>query len=135
MYINVFLTSSYKKKNIEIRKRLLTKKVSDDNPFVGKILEREAERLVSVLLNWRSVSIAKSTAAILTIGLSLIKNYQMQKELKALLDYDDLIQLAGKLLNEQGIAPWILFKLDGGIDHILIDQLYFDSLLLLRLLN
>jgi len=122
LYINVFLTSSYKKKNIEIRKRLLTKKVSEDSPFVSKILEREAERLVSVLLNWRSVSIAKSTAAILTIGLSLIKNYQMQKELKALLDYDDLIQLAGKLLNERGIAPWILFKLDGGIDHILIDE-------------
>ena len=26
------------------------------------------------------------------------------------------------LLRRAGVAPWVLFKLDGGLDHILIDE-------------
>ena len=39
-----------------------------------------------------------------------------------LLDYDDLVLTALDLLRRPGIAPWVLFKLDGGLDHILIDE-------------
>ncbi|HEX5321862.1 MAG TPA: double-strand break repair helicase AddA, partial [Stellaceae bacterium] len=38
------------------------------------------------------------------------------------LDYDDLVLKALALLRRDGIAPWVLFKLDGGLDHILIDE-------------
>lgn len=38
------------------------------------------------------------------------------------LDFDDLIRLAGQLLGSSAVAQWVLFKLDGGIDHILIDE-------------
>ena len=38
------------------------------------------------------------------------------------LDYDDLVLDARDLLRRPGIAPWVLFKLDGGLDHILIDE-------------
>ncbi|MEE9209905.1 MAG: 3'-5' exonuclease, partial [Kiloniellales bacterium] len=35
---------------------------------------------------------------------------------------DDLILTARRLLEGQGAAAWVLFKLDGGLDHILIDE-------------
>jgi len=39
-------------------------------------------------------------------------------------DYDDLIYKARDLLSDtgEGLAAWVLFKLDGGLDHILIDE-------------
>ena len=30
--------------------------------------------------------------------------------------------MARDLLRRPGVAPWVLFKLDGGLDHILIDE-------------
>src|SRR5206468_3363472 len=41
---------------------------------------------------------------------------------RAALDYDDLILATRDLLRRPGVAPWVLYKLDGGIDHILIDE-------------
>ncbi|MBV8119691.1 MAG: double-strand break repair helicase AddA, partial [Alphaproteobacteria bacterium] len=38
------------------------------------------------------------------------------------LDFDDLVATALDLLRRPGVAPWVLFKLDGGLDHILIDE-------------
>ncbi|MFN3953900.1 MAG: double-strand break repair helicase AddA [Pararhodobacter sp.] len=38
------------------------------------------------------------------------------------LDFDDLILRARRLLSDPQVAQWVLFKLDGGIDHILIDE-------------
>jgi len=38
------------------------------------------------------------------------------------LDFDDLIERAGSLLSDPSVAQWVLFRLDGGIDHILVDE-------------
>jgi ATP-dependent helicase/nuclease subunit A len=122
VYVNGFITSARKNKIIEVRKSLLTKKVADNWPDVEEILEQEASRLSGVLLHWRSVNIAKSSAGLLILAEALLETYQVHKEVKALLDYDDLILLAGDLLHKKGVAPWVLFKLDGGIDHVLVDE-------------
>ncbi len=39
-----------------------------------------------------------------------------------LLDYDDLIERAGTLLGDSDVAAWVLYKLDNGIDHVLVDE-------------
>lgn len=44
------------------------------------------------------------------------------KSRRGWLDFDDLIRLARRLLGSSAVAQWVLFKLDGGIDHILIDE-------------
>ncbi|WP_209427101.1 double-strand break repair helicase AddA [Pararhodobacter sp. SW119] len=38
------------------------------------------------------------------------------------LEFDDLIVRARDLLGDPSVAQWVLYKLDGGIDHILIDE-------------
>ncbi|HEY3639124.1 MAG TPA: 3'-5' exonuclease, partial [Rhizomicrobium sp.] len=38
------------------------------------------------------------------------------------LDYDDLIAETLRLLEKREAASWVLYKLDGGLDHILIDE-------------
>ena len=52
----------------------------------------------------------------------VVRAYEERKALHGLLDYDDLIADALELLRRPGVAPWVLFKLDGGLDHILIDE-------------
>jgi ATP-dependent helicase/nuclease subunit A len=59
---------------------------------------------------------------VLRLGAALLALYGAAKEARALLDYDDLIARSGALLRRPGVGPWVLYKLDGGIDHILVDE-------------
>ncbi len=56
------------------------------------------------------------------LGDRLLREYGEAKRLKGVLDFDDLVLTALALLHRPGVAPWVLFKLDGGLDHILIDE-------------
>ena len=49
-------------------------------------------------------------------------DYHDAKRLRGVLDYDDLIVETRNLLHKRGAAQWVLYKLDGGIDHVLIDE-------------
>lgn len=51
-----------------------------------------------------------------------LRAYAEQKMLRGWLDFDDLILKAGALLSHSEVAQWVLFRLDGGIDHILVDE-------------
>jgi ATP-dependent helicase/nuclease subunit A len=44
------------------------------------------------------------------------------KSTRGLVDFDDLIWRSRALLTDPAVAQWVLFKLDGGIDHILVDE-------------
>jgi ATP-dependent helicase/nuclease subunit A len=44
------------------------------------------------------------------------------KRREGLLDFDDLIRSAAKLLGEPGLGDWIRYKLDRQFDHILVDE-------------
>lgn len=44
------------------------------------------------------------------------------KAARGWLDFDDLIRRAGQVLSKPSVAQWVLYKLDGGVDHILVDE-------------
>ncbi|MEC3861601.1 double-strand break repair helicase AddA [Mesobacterium sp. TK19101] len=48
--------------------------------------------------------------------------YEAEKQRRGWLDFDDLIALANRLLDNPAVAEWVLYRLDGGIDHILVDE-------------
>ncbi|NQU71200.1 MAG: UvrD-helicase domain-containing protein, partial [Rhodospirillales bacterium] len=102
--------------------RLMTKKPAETAPDAPDTLAAEAQRLAEVFERLRAQSVASASAALLRLGDGLIGAYETQKRLRAKLDYDDLILLVRALLENDGAAPWVLYKLDGGVDHILIDE-------------
>ncbi len=112
-----FLTKEY-----EPRSRLITKKAGEAHPKAVDALEKEAMRLVRVMDERRAAVTARATMALLQIGLALLEAYESAKRRRARLDYDDLILKTLSLLRESIDAAWVLFKLDGGLDHILIDE-------------
>lgn len=48
--------------------------------------------------------------------------YAMAKTLRGAMDFDDLILRARDLLTNRDVSSWVLYRLDGGIDHILVDE-------------
>ncbi|WP_138380876.1 double-strand break repair helicase AddA [Luteithermobacter gelatinilyticus] len=110
------------KQDGEILARLITKKPAEAFPQAETILEAEAERLRLLSQKLRLVEMLENSEALLTIGAAFIGAYRDSKRRHAVLDYDDLILTVTRLLGRADVADWVLFKLDGGIDHILIDE-------------
>jgi ATP-dependent helicase/nuclease subunit A len=106
----------------KIRSRLATKGAIAALPEAAEILDAEARRLLDLISRLKAARLEESSAAILTLGAEMIERYARLKESHAALDYEDLVLAARRLLETPGIAPWVLFKLDGGIDHILVDE-------------
>ena len=118
-YAGLFLTQ-----NDEPRKILATKGVLSAAPQVGDILATEQDRLLDVCNRRRAAQTARATGALLQLGAAILAVYARAKAARVQLDYDDLIYKARDLLRTErdGFAAWVLFKLDGGLDHILIDE-------------
>ncbi len=116
-YVLAFLTGDE-----DIRAKLLTKDVAAKHPAVLETIMAEAERLRRIALKRRDAVAAEATEGLLTVADALLSAYEKHKDARALLDYDDLILIAKRLLEAGGGASWVLFKLDGGIDHILVDE-------------
>lgn len=106
----------------EPRQRLLTQKLSQKHPDVAAALAAEAERLGTIVRRRAAAELAAATCALVRLGDALLAAYDRHKAARALLDFDDLVLKARDLLRRPGVAPWVLFKLDGGLDHILIDE-------------
>ena len=116
-YTDVFMTQKQ-----EIRSNLLPKPILKDDPGLADVMAVEAARLEAAHARCRVIVTAAASAGLLRLGAALLDIYEAAKRARALLDYDDLIYAAKRLLETPGIAPWVLFKLDGGLDHILIDE-------------
>jgi len=115
-YLNVFLTAKYTP-----RTTLFTKKTLPDADLITSLLA-EQERVEKFYEQLSSLKVAKLSECMLITANQLLVFYGELKRVRAALDYDDLVLGASALLNRKAIAPWILFKLDGGIDHILVDE-------------
>ncbi|HEY2531528.1 MAG TPA: double-strand break repair helicase AddA [Xanthobacteraceae bacterium] len=101
------------------RKSIVTKAIKD-----ARLLERlvtEQLRLCGLIDRRRAVACRDRSAALLTVTHEVLSRYQLEKERRGLLDYDDLIDKTLALLHNVD-AAWVHYKLDLGIDHLLIDE-------------
>ena len=114
--------SAYLTNHGSVRQTLITKASQARMPDAEDVLKNEAERILGVAARIRAVNVAYGTAALLELGDAILARYQDAKRSRNALDYDDLILRARALLTQSAITPWILYKLDGGIDHILVDE-------------
>jgi ATP-dependent helicase/nuclease subunit A len=105
-----------------ITKRLATKGAVKAWADVVACLTAEAERLAKIRERLRAVEVAIATEALIHVSADVLRRYTRRKAVAAQLDYEDLILKTVDLLQRPGIAPWVLYKLDGGIDHVLIDE-------------
>lgn len=115
-YLQVFLT-----KELTPRKTLATKKIVDGNPALAEALRREGDRIGALLQRRRAVAMRDRTQSLLVIATGVAANYRREKLERGLLDYDDLIDKTLEMLDRVS-SGWVHYKLDRGVDHVLIDE-------------
>jgi ATP-dependent helicase/nuclease subunit A len=115
-YLSVFLTDK-----LDPRKSLATKAIRDAHPGLVQALEREKDRVAVLLTKHRAIIQRDRTQALLVIASAVAAHYRREKLERGLLDYDDLIDKTHHMLTHMS-PGWVHFKLDRGIDHVLIDE-------------
>ena len=116
LYTEVFLTQKG-----TLRKQADKKSEAADS-LVTERMQQEGERVLQNEDKIRKVRLFCATKAVFAIARELTERYNAFKKQHSRLDYEDLILITRNLLADEAAASWVLFKLDGGIDHILIDE-------------
>lgn len=118
-YLAFFLT----KENLPLSDSYVaSKEIRACHPEIDALCAHEAMRLQLLLERIEAAEIAEVTESVLFFGTRFAENLATRKAARDVLDYDDLIHFTEALLSKPGIEPWILYKLDNGIDHILVDE-------------
>ncbi len=113
---------------------------SAKNPFGAKIgsfptkpCQKAIPEILDALNDWMTrveqaretrlaLAAAEKTLVLYRFARVFLPAYERQKTLRGWLDFDDLIVKARDLLTDPAVAAWVLYRLDGGIDHILVDE-------------
>ncbi|MEE8394241.1 MAG: double-strand break repair helicase AddA, partial [Rhodospirillales bacterium] len=117
LYAPLFVT-----KKDEPRKTLITKSALKNYPEAETILVAEQGRVLAAKEKLKAISVVEASQAMLRLGTEMLRYYKYLKDAQAFLDYDDLIQHTRDLLKLDGGVSWVHYKLDGGMDHILVDE-------------
>lgn len=105
--------------------RFPTKAVVETFPDVAATLRRARDHFAKLEDDRAALTVAEASAALVTLAEAVIARYEQGKAVDDVLDYDDLIHKALGLLSHS--TDWVLYRLDGGIDHILIDEAQDNS--------
>ena len=82
----------------------------------------EQDRLAIARERIRGARVAADTLDALVLAEAYLAAYRVEKTSAGALDFADLIEKTKALLASRPAAAWVLYKLDGGIDHILVDE-------------
>ena len=85
-------------------------------------LDALIDRLVDAVARKTNLFAARKTTTLHRFAAAFLPLYESAKSARGWLDFDDLIARAKGLLTDRSVAAWVLYRLDGGIDHILVDE-------------
>ncbi|AUQ76189.1 double-strand break repair helicase AddA [Phaeobacter piscinae] len=104
--INAFPTKKLRESNVALMDQL--------EPLMRRVEAARAQRL--------ALAAVEKSLILHDFAAAFLPEYDRRKQLRGWLDFDDLILKARQLLNDPAVAAWVLYRLDGGIDHILVDE-------------
>lgn len=88
---------------------------------VHYLLLSEQTRLDGVRERMRAAQVGRDSVDALSLAHAYLHAYRIEKEASGALDFADLVEKTCALLQDDA-AAWVLYKLDGGVDHILLDE-------------
>ncbi|MDF1727441.1 MAG: double-strand break repair helicase AddA [Sulfitobacter sp.] len=84
------------------------------NDFMERIEVARAPRL--------ALEAVEKTLTLHAFARRFLDRYAQAKAQRGWLDFDDLILKARALVTDREMASWVLYRIDGGIDHVLVDE-------------
>jgi ATP-dependent helicase/nuclease subunit A len=118
----VALQSLFLTGNGDPRKTLITKGLATSDPEAAALLQEAQARFAALHEERCKLQLVEATLALVRLGNAIMQRYAEVKARRARLDFDDLVAHAASLLASSDAVAWVLYKLDGGIDHILVDE-------------
>ncbi|RAI60621.1 double-strand break repair helicase AddA [Roseicella frigidaeris] len=117
-WCDIFLT---KEGAVRAARSLATKGVGARQAEVLAALTAEGERLLGIAGQRAACRLGAATAALLALAAPVLDRYRARQRSAGMLSYGDLIDHVRRILEDPGSA-WVLYKLDGGLDHVLLDE-------------
>ena len=104
------------------RKSLMTKGLANQHADIDAAVGMAQTVFMGFVEERRGLRAIDATIALHRLAGAVLQRYTLAKARRAALDYEDLIAKSVYLLGGQELAAWVMFKLDRGIDHILVDE-------------
>ena len=101
---------------------IATKPVLRDHPWVEDFVTAEQARLVDGIGRLADLERLAATSSLLALAGEIAGEFERIKRRAGTYDFDDLIARTRQLVAARSDAAWVLYKLDGGIEHVLIDE-------------
>jgi len=122
-YSKIFLTAD----ESSPLKSLVTKKAGDYAQLFfsnvpGDGYDSERERVLRLVDKIKSTECIVLTEAFFTLACEFARRFKAAKYIRRGLDFNDQIILARNLLTRSEVSEWVSYKLDGGIEHVLLDE-------------
>ncbi len=108
--------------NNEKRKKVISEEFTKIYPELSNEIYELQNKIAELVEYKNSTYISEISKNLFCIAKYLIEKYQNHKKNLGCLDYDDLIFYTKNLLTKSELKDWVLYKLDGGIEHILLDE-------------
>ena len=100
----------------------LSKAMRDNAPDLEGLVLAACDHVAACIDRLNLIAMFEATKAALVLADRLNSDYEDIKKSRSQLDFDDLINRTAALLGRGDASHWIHYKLDQGIDHILVDE-------------
>lgn len=116
---SIFLTA---KGTVKADRSLIAAAMTKIAPELAGAIDEARNHVFACHNRLRLIRMFSATKAALTLAARLTEDYEELKRRRSLLDFEDLIARTADLLTRDGVGAWVHYKLDQGIDHILVDE-------------
>lgn len=124
LYFDVFLTGKGERR----KQNPYTKGAAKLLPLLDDLFSmdvpegREVRRMLRLRDELKKAEAFARTSALFRVGMPALQAFEAEKARRGALDFDDLIERTRHLLTLDGMSSWVLYKLDGGLSHVLLDE-------------
>ena len=104
------------------RKSMVTAFVKNELPDAEDTLSNIALHIMDGLEKIKALQLLQNSYHLFKIGEAVLELYENMKRQRGMIDFDDQIEKCAILLTRADIRDWIRYRLDRGIDHLLVDE-------------
>ncbi len=101
---------------------IATKAITAVLPDIAEQFDRKAAEVRAAADRLATLDMVRDSVAAFTLADAMLAHYERRKAASGLLDFNDLIHRTARLLQRRDAAQWVQYKLDRGIDHLLVDE-------------
>lgn len=104
------------------RKAPFAKAILKALPGLDEEIAAEQDRQLALDDHGRTERCIEATLALIALAAPAERRFAAETRRRGLVGYADQIRLARQLVNTEAAAAWVRFKLDEGIDHVMVDE-------------